>query len=324
MDGWFGPGAEVSYEVYDPTDVLKGGGQGTARGDGWMDGVGCNCDMLPGDRVEVSSDAGFAATLPITAISGAFNFGADTLSGAVAGASGGKVSVDFYNLGRPDDWHGETPLGGGGSYVVDSTSDGYDLRQGDAAEVWYIRPDGNQVGRDIYTLSIGVGPSDDWVGVSTAASATVTIVVVGKATYTGQADVNGDLWTGNDESLWTPAKPDIVFGDLVNVSAAGLTGTVNPVGQITATPGFAANTVSGSFTAPFAGPLHLSGAAGGPNGTARLSSWLAPGPYSFDFDDAGYDLAPGDRVAVRYWEPDGDLVYFGFDARAVYLPLLGR
>jgi len=54
VDGWFGSGVTVWYTVTNEFGVVKGGASGTAKPDGWMDGIGCGCDLVPGDRITVT------------------------------------------------------------------------------------------------------------------------------------------------------------------------------------------------------------------------------------------------------------------------------
>ena len=96
VDGWFGPGVTVWYTVTDELGGFKGDGTGTTKPDGWMDGVGCGCDLVPGDRITVTSDAGFDAVLVPISITGQIDVDADTVSGQMSGGvfpAGGYIEV---------------------------------------------------------------------------------------------------------------------------------------------------------------------------------------------------------------------------------------
>jgi hypothetical protein len=69
------------------------------------------------------------------------------------------------------------------------------------------------------------------------------------------------------------------------------------------------NTVSGVVNAPwFSGTLTVTCMIWGDVVVAPIetSADANGGAYSCDFDGVGWDLAPGDSVAVMYSEPDGD------------------
>ena len=85
VDGSFGPGATVQFTVTTSGGTPKGGGQGTARPDGWMDGIPCNCNIEPGDHVRVTSNLGFDAVLVPIYIGGKIDAKNDLVSGQMSG-----------------------------------------------------------------------------------------------------------------------------------------------------------------------------------------------------------------------------------------------
>jgi uncharacterized repeat protein (TIGR01451 family) len=163
------------------------------------------------------------------------------------------------------------------------------------------------------SLFIDVNYAHDWVEGYTLPNATVVLTVADgggiKATLAGQADETGHF--GSWDWPWDPQQPDIAVGDTVLAAAAGLTATVDPVGEIDATTDTTIDTVYGAIHAPWFSPLTL---------TVRCEIWQENGPSieipNVDADGGTYlcdftgqwDIGPGDMVAVRYIEPDGDTV----------------
>jgi hypothetical protein len=308
VDGQFGPGVTVQYEVRDSTGTtLKGSGSGSTRPDGWLDGVGCGCDIAPGDRVHVSSDAGFDATLWPSDISGHIDVGADTVSGEMSGgAFPGTGNVWVWSEARREGYGMDIAIAGDGAYSADFAGQ-FDIQTGDSAEVWYNDTNDNQVGTQLRTLRLFVNYGHDWVGGETEPDTAFTVTVAGKGACQGQSDGSGNFQTSG--ACWNPSQPDIQPGDAVTVQAAGYTRSVNPVGTINGALDLAQDTVSGTIETPFAGKLRV-----------RCEVWVQNGPgvetkaaanggsYACDFGDAGWDLQPGQDVAVRYFEPDGDAV----------------
>jgi hypothetical protein len=154
------------------------------------------------------------------------------------------------------------------------------------------------------------------VGGQTLPNETVTVTVGGKATATGQADSGGDF--GTWWWAWDPEQPNIEPGDVITASTVGLTATVNPVGAISGTLDADADTISGAISAPWFSPLTLTV-------SCEVWEWGAPqiiitdvnadgGSYFCDFGAEGWDVQPGQDVAVRYYEPDGDTVINMFQA----------
>jgi uncharacterized repeat protein (TIGR01451 family) len=164
------------------------------------------------------------------------------------------------------------------------------------------------------SLFIDVNYAHDWVVANTQPFATVSVTVADgggiKATVTGQADGSGEF--RSEEWNWDPDHPDIAPGDAITASAAALTATVNPVGTIDGVLDADADTISGTIHAPWFAPLTL---------TVRCEVWEWPypsivitgvvadgGSFFCDFAAEGWDIQPGQDVAVRYVEPDDDTV----------------
>jgi uncharacterized repeat protein (TIGR01451 family) len=133
-------------------------------------------------------------------------------------------------------------------------------------------------------------------------------------------------WTGFATELaepWVPDRPDIQPGDWVYGQVDnGYTSTVR-VGTINGVLDLVADTVAGTIDADwFTEPL-----------TGSCNVWQESGPgsefpvdpdggtYSCDFSTMGWDLLPGQQVAVSYREPDGDRVWNVFRSPAPNLQL---
>jgi hypothetical protein len=325
VDGWFGPGVTVQYTVTDEYGAYKGGGSGTAKPDGRMDGVGCGCDLVPGDQVQVVSDAGFDALLVPIPITGQIDVDADRVSGQMSGGvfpATGYIKV--WSRARWQEYGAELTIDADGNFLVDLAGQ-FDLWVGDTVEVWYRDPNGNHLGTELRTLNIDVNYGHDWIYASTDPNATVTFEVVGKATLEAQADGNGDLYTYRVNDQWVPAPPDIQPGDTVHVEAAGYEADVDPVGTIDGVVDVDADTIAGTLNAPwFTEPLHV-----------RCEVWMEGGPgidvwdvdpdggsFLCDLGAAGWDLRPGDGLALRYFEPDGNGVINAFNVPALGLRVI--
>ena len=122
----------------------------------------------------------------------------------------------------------------------------------------------------------------------------------------GQTGFSTD-WQG-----WIPSQPDIVPGDWVYVRVDdGSTSTVR-VGTITGNLSVASDSIAGTITANwFTQTLNARcevWAQNGPPGIDMIVNPNSGGSYSCDFGAVGWDVLPGQNVAVLYFEPDYDQV----------------
>ena len=326
VDGWFGSGVNVLFTVTDESGTSKGGGSGTAKPDGWLEGIGCNCDLVPGDQVHVTSDAGFDAVLVPITITGQIDVDADLITGEMAGgAFPGQGHMWVWSEARHDGRDVDLEIEADGTYAVDLSGE-FDIWTGDRVEVWYFDANHNWLGTVLNTLRIEVNYGHDWVHIETEPLAEVQVTVAGKATLQGQADAGGRINTGELQDAWLPGPPDIAPGDSIAVSAAGYDATVDPVGTITGAVDITANTVAGTIHAGwFEEALYVRCEVWTENGPPGVETQAEPdgGSYTCDFGAMGWHLSPGQHVAVRYGEPDGDHVINVFQAPAcTYLPLV--
>ena len=65
-----------------------------------------------------------------------------------------------------------------GSYLLDLSGKA-DIQPGDQAQIWYVAPDGNRPGVDLYApyLQANVQVSHNWINGNAMPSVTVTVVV---------------------------------------------------------------------------------------------------------------------------------------------------
>jgi hypothetical protein len=247
------------------------------------------------------------------------------------GAFPGRANVTVWREGTAQGDGMNVDIAGDGSYSADF-SGRFDIIPGDQAEVWYIMPDGNQVGIAPQTLRIEVAYDDDWVYARTEPYANVTFEVAGKATLTGQADGGGELrgWEQEWIDKWQPGPPDITPGDTVNATAAGWTKSVAPVGVIAAAANPARDTVLGKvYDSAYTQALRVRCGVWEENGpdVEAVPQFVSPAGGSFvcDFSPVGWDLQADQTVAVRAYEPDSDQFIHTFKALPpLYLPVLLR
>ncbi len=123
VDGWFGEDVQVDFEVADSLGILKGGGSGMTKSDGWMDGVNCGCDMLPGDYVTVTSDTGFYAVLRPVPITAQIDEALDRVTGLVSsGVFPADGSAEAWNHGRQEGTSISMDILGSGAFTADFSS----------------------------------------------------------------------------------------------------------------------------------------------------------------------------------------------------------
>ena len=164
-------------------------------------------------------------------------------------------------------------------------------------------------------LQLAVNYAEEWVAGSTISETAVAITIADsggsvKASSTVVSDIDGNFFAGCDD--WSPAGcPDIAPGDLVTGTNGLITSTVSPVGAITGLLDAAENTVSGIVNAAWVSDtVNVSceiWVMDGPE-PVRTTAVADGGSFTCDFDNVGWDLAPLQRVAVMYFEEDGDRV----------------
>ena len=212
VDGWFGAGVNVGFTVYDAAMNTKGGGAGTADGTGWLNGVYCGCDMVPGDTVHVTSGGGLDETITLIEITGVVNVVANTVSGHFAGLTSGEGYVEISSLSGPGAWK-EITIGADGSYTADFTG-AYDLIIGDQANVWYMDDNDTNPGNAFYSVEVV------WLDVEVNSSHIWGFAPEGPIVITTPTEQRTLPAGGHfDERLDNPFAP----GDAVTVAAGAAT-----------------------------------------------------------------------------------------------------
>jgi uncharacterized repeat protein (TIGR01451 family) len=310
VDGSFREGVRVWYSVTGANGSPKGGGEGVARQGDWLDGIGCGCDIIPGDKVRVQSDAGFDAVLTPIPISGKIDVETDQVFGTMYDASfpaGGGIWV-WSEARKQGSWQ-EISIATDGAYSAEFSP--FDIQTGDQAEVWYFDENGNLVGVNVFTLQIQVNYAHDWVYAWTEPNAWIDFSINdGEFTLHGQADGRGEFRGWEWSGAWSPSQPDILPGDVVTASTADFTREINPIRSISIEADKDAETVSGVLEAGwFTEPLRVDCDIYGDQGF-HLETTANPldGTYLCDFGSADFDIVEGNEVTVRYYEPDTDQV----------------
>jgi uncharacterized repeat protein (TIGR01451 family) len=179
-------------------------------------------------------------------------------------------------------------------------------------------------------LELTVNYGDDWVSGHYATGHTVWLTVTESDGSTAKAlaevttapmpSWGGESGFQTQEGDWSPAQPDIAVGDWVYGSTDDDSSTSARVGAITADLDVDTDVVSGTITAPwFSGTLDGLCTIWEESGPEVAFTTGTGGSYSCDLGGEGWDLKPGDDVAVQYQEPDGDWVLNHFHVPAPHL-----
>ena len=275
--------------------------------------------LSPGDSVSVIAGPGqlpvnFTTPNPIEAA-------VDSTADEVFGQIGGWIE-------RPVEVHGQWPNG-----YRETTSDGAgnflaaysDIPRGgrgyirfielvNYAQVIFHRPFWDP------ELVLETNYGHDWIQGYYEPGHTIWITVTEPdgATVKGLAELTSteEWWDGEpgfstDWSGWLGDRPDLQADDWVFTKADNGYENAVQLGDLDFSVDFGTDIVSGNLFAPVPEPeVHL-----------RCELWNHPtgpgiddmvdpkgGAISCDFGSAGYDIAPGNAVAVMYWEGDGDQI----------------
>ena len=270
---------------------------------GYNVGYGGSTSIQPGDVVELQSSTGITASIDVIPMSGTV----DPVFNEIHG--------HLYNVNCPANVRGELWSNNGASqeavsqancdYKVHFSSS--DVLAGDNVALWYVRPDGNEVGIVRSALRIMVDLDDSRVNGNTLPQAPVYVTVTGspqKAAETTVTDMNGNY----NFQLYSAA---IDANDVVTVSSGGNTYATQVPVTLTASMDDAADTISGY---------------GPPNATLYIDVNDRPvGGASVTINGAGfyslntntlpwnYDLQPYDMGQVYTLDANGEqsLVHFG-------------
>jgi uncharacterized repeat protein (TIGR01451 family) len=225
------PNAPVHIVLKDHLGAVKHTTDVTTGGDGSFFAGGFP-DIVPGDTVEVTTE-GSAVSIPVMQIDGTVNPATDHIAGKVYGVTyPAKVVAEVWTKNGT---RVEGQTNGAGNYDLNLAP--FDVRNGHMVALWYVRPDGHQVGIVRQALFVRVYPTDDWLWGTTAPNTTVNVklynaadVEKGSATVTSGPDGN---WNTDIRNGATPVEID--DHDKVEVTAGSLTSDV-VVPRITVLP----------------------------------------------------------------------------------------
>lgn len=283
-------------------------GSTTADGGGWFHIEGRDfspeVDIQVDDLVEMSSD-GISRSLDVVAMTGNPDVDADTISGNVAGAHDGEpVRIEIWEEGGGDL---DVTTDGDGNYFADLSP--WDLTSGDTVAVWYITPEGDELGAVFEVPFARVNYTWDGVDGRVAPSATVYVTVtdISGVKGTNSDTANPDGWFG----LWAGAN--VVPGDTVYAtSPAGLDATMEVI-TITGDVDVDTDIVSGTMYGgdfPATGEVEV-----GQPPDWEPNDWMpididVLGDYEADFSGQ-FDIQLGYNANVWYHQPDGHQIGVG-------------
>ncbi|MGE5603081.1 MAG: hypothetical protein ACM30E_08520, partial [Nitrososphaerales archaeon] len=154
VEGYLAPDASAACEVFGAT--LKGSGNGSAGADGWLQPVYCGADIVPGDRVHVSVEAGgqlFLETdLVAPGIQAQLEPGTDRISGQVTTdyPLPSRAIVWVWSEGRQTGADLDVTVAADGTFSADFSSR-FDVLAGDWAMVW-LAPGSDWIGQELPAL----------------------------------------------------------------------------------------------------------------------------------------------------------------------------
>ncbi len=338
VGGVFGRGVTMQFTVEDSTGATKASGSAVGRPDGWVDDVWVDADLIPGDRVHVTTDDGFDAWMTLVDIQGRINPESDTITGRVSGAPLPARGLAVLHNPFAEVWHDQDfDIAADGSFTADLNP--HDILAGDDAEIWYVDPNGNRPGACLDTLRTETNYAGDYVVLNTAPNVPFTVTVARstgevKAQLTGMSDAGGEVrgWEEQWYNMWSPAHPDIEIGDSVTFEADGYTKIVQPVAEIRAAANVGSDRITGQIFAPgMTEPLPTWCSVWVDNGPPSVNAQPHRvngdgGAFTCDFGAVGWDLLVGQHVAVGFLNPNSDTIYNSFEVEnaKIYLPLVRR
>jgi len=296
VDGEAMPGSTIVATVW--RDGLPIVAQTTDTGGGTDWNINFDQDddfqLQVGDVVDVQTSQGLTASVEIIPMTGKVDANDDTISGQVSGVSNADVRGEVWtNNGAEKD--GQTD--GSGNYMIDF--DSFDVLPGHMVALWYVQPDGHQVGIVRHALRLDVNTMRDEVGGETWPNVPVTVTINGGETATAFSDADG--------YFDTDFAADIAAGDTVEAWAG--TGTQYAslvVETITAYVDDAQDKVWG-YGPPSDGSRDNVNV--GLDGDWRWTSTDSTGYYEVQY---GYDITPNDDLEVDYEYPQGHKARYGF------------
>ena len=181
-----------------------------------------SADIVPGDRVEVTTEGTSLIVINVMQIDGTVHPDANSITGKVYNVSPPPAKV-IGEVWTKDGPRVESLTDGDGVYNLSFAP--YDVRNGHSVALWYVRPDGHEVGIVRQALFVRVYPTDDNLWGSTAPNTTVNVTLrnaadVLKGTATVTSDPDG---TWSTEIFNGGTRVEIDDHDKLHVTAGGLT-----------------------------------------------------------------------------------------------------
>jgi uncharacterized repeat protein (TIGR01451 family) len=222
--------------------------------------------LRSGDVIKMMSSVGISATIDVIPMTSHVHVITNTLAGHVnAAACPAGLTAEVWAPGGPTI---TATTDTGCNYSV--AFGGYQIRMGDTVALWYMQPDGNEVGIVRSALRTEVDVDDDTVMGATAPGASVEMTVASsalKAAASTVADANGQY-------MFNLYGPGISHGDTVTVTNGLYQVVVHVPLTLTAHLDPVADTISGY--AP-------------PNATLQGNLWDSPvGNFNVTADGAGF------------------------------------
>lgn len=344
---WVGANYELGHTVWitvtDSLGDVKAFGHSNSVSNGGWAGPGFTIstwlpaqpDIVPGDWVFMAADDGYTSNLWLGELTGSLSSANDLVSGQVlAPWINQTVTVECHPWGAWAAGLNDAPIkqssaapDGSQPYTCQwDPQTEYDLLPGQDVAVMYIEADMDRV-IDVYrepapdNLTMDVNYGHDWVQgpYEPGHLVTVTVTESDAATVKGFARLYSMAlpeWegaTGFSTLLagWDGNHPDLQPGDWVFGQADdGGFGSVR-VGEITVQVDADADLVYGSLQAGWlSGAVPLRCEIWEPEGAPAIELWVDPqgGGYGCEFGNFGWDILPGQMIAVMYPDPAGHQV----------------
>jgi hypothetical protein len=306
---------------------------GSMHDGGWWDGFIAEGndwspsypDIEPEDWVYYRSDDGYSNAVQAGTITGQMDVDADTAWGTVTVPWFASQTLEGVVGAWAFAWEPitlELDATGMDDYYVDFSPE--DLPPGWDIDVKYEEPDLDYVVSEIRSaeLYITVSYSRNWVQGDYEAGHTVWLTVTdefGAIKATVEVETAPFPWGGSgfstSEYEWDPETPDIAPDDWVYARVDNGYGSTVQVGTITGEMDLEDDTVAGNIYADWFEETLDGQCRAWEEGGPSIDFTVEPDGGSFfcDFGALGWDLQPGNEVAVQYQEPDGDWVMNMFE-----------
>ncbi|MBC8422460.1 MAG: hypothetical protein H8E01_00355, partial [Chloroflexi bacterium] len=300
------PHADVELLLWDGGEDLKGTGFNHSDDNGWFNTTnvyttGAQVNIEVGDVLEARIAGESPIFVEVVPMQGDVNATAETVWGNVAAVpEGSLVRVEMW--GGPGGSRATT-TDAAGDFAVDFSLD--DIRDGYYMGIWYVRPDGNQVGIVRSPLHLGINLINDHFWGETSPGLPVTLTLraddgTPKAEIFATADAEGRM---SDNF-----GADVVSGDTVEAEGADGRFTSVYVENLSAAGDASDDAVYG-VAPPSA---HLNVNVSGHGEGANRDTWSDDdGWWEVYFGDI-FDIQVDDQGWVIYMNEDGHQIQASF------------